>query len=119
MKEYLKVYGVTVLVSAVIVLVPWVFDRLGITTGIDVLEWQGILFGIFALIFFGNLCASKSENMETESVADSSESDDILHSSADLYRANIYVRTVERFKLTNTKTGRHIFCGSRFCKSKI
>ena len=51
MKEYLKVYGVTVLVSAVIVLVPWVFDWLGITTGIDVLEWQGILFCVFALIF--------------------------------------------------------------------
>ncbi|MBR6536292.1 MAG: hypothetical protein IKT67_03755 [Lachnospiraceae bacterium] len=51
MKEYLKVYGVTVLVSAVIVLVPWVLDWLGIATGIDVLEWQGILFGVFALIF--------------------------------------------------------------------
>lgn len=51
MKEYLKVYGVTVIVSAVIVLVPWAFEWLGITTGIDVLEWQGILFGIFALVF--------------------------------------------------------------------
>ena len=51
MKRYLKIYGVTILVSAVIVLVPWVLDWLGVTTGIDVLEWQGILFGILALIF--------------------------------------------------------------------
>ncbi len=51
MKEYLKVYGVTVLGTVLLLLVPWGLEWLGITTGIDVLEWQGILFGIFALVF--------------------------------------------------------------------
>ena len=51
MKEYLKVYGVTVLGTVLLLLIPWGLEWLGITTGIDVLEWQGILFGIFALVF--------------------------------------------------------------------
>lgn len=42
MKQYLKVYGVTVICSALFILAPWGLEFLGVFNGIDVLEWQGI-----------------------------------------------------------------------------
>lgn len=50
MQRYLKVYGVTVLVSILCIFFPWLLEILGATNGIDVLEWQGILAGIVGLV---------------------------------------------------------------------
>lgn len=50
MKQYLKVYGVTVICSALFILTAWGLEFLGVFNGIDVLEWQGILF---ALMYIG------------------------------------------------------------------
>ena len=50
MKQYLKVYGVTVICSALFILTAWGLEFLGVFNGIDVLEWQGILFALLGLV---------------------------------------------------------------------
>ena len=50
MKQYLKVWGVTVLCSFLFIMLPWGMAGLGITSEIDVLEWQGILSALFGLL---------------------------------------------------------------------
>lgn len=50
MKQYLKVWGVTVLCSILCIVFPWGLAVLGVTSKIDVLEWQGILSAFFGLL---------------------------------------------------------------------
>jgi len=50
MKQYVKVYGVTVLCSVLFILVPWALAAFGLTSEMDVLEWQGILFALLGLV---------------------------------------------------------------------
>lgn len=50
MKQYLKVWGVTVLCSFLFIMLSWGLAGLGITSEIDVLEWQGILSALFGLL---------------------------------------------------------------------
>ncbi len=51
MKQYLKVYFITALCSVVCIAFPWLLAQTSLTSNIDVLEWQGILSGLIALVF--------------------------------------------------------------------
>ncbi len=51
MRKYWKIYLVTVIIAAVSILLPWGLQNLGITNSIDILEWQGILLCLVALVF--------------------------------------------------------------------
>lgn len=51
MKHYLKVYFITVLCSGLCIAFPWLLAQTSLTSELDVLEWQGILSGLIALVF--------------------------------------------------------------------
>lgn len=50
MKPYFKVYLITLLFSGVCIGLPWLLKIIDVTNGIDLLEWQGILSGLIALV---------------------------------------------------------------------
>ncbi len=39
MRQYLKVWGVTVLCSLLFIVFPWALATLGVTNGVDVFNW--------------------------------------------------------------------------------
>lgn len=50
MKQYLKVWGITVLCSLLFIMFPWVLATVGVTNGVDVFNWQGGLAALFGLL---------------------------------------------------------------------
>ena len=50
MKLYLKVYGVTVLCTFLCILFPWVMAELGVTNGIDVLQYYSLVAGLVGIV---------------------------------------------------------------------
>lgn len=49
-KDYVKIYLLTFIISAVLIALPWVLEILGVFAALDVLEWIGICFALVALV---------------------------------------------------------------------